>query len=253
MVKGSGDIGTPVLSEEKLIPLVRAGVALRLSRRGVRVRDIAKLLNVTPAAVSQYIKNRRGSTDLSALKSQHIQELLDSFADRLFSRLDAGPEVVRTAELLEAAHQLMSVGGARQRVTASAFRRGRGKDIELLRRRLRLELSAAERYLELANRVSNDYFKLLLRLIASDSLRHGDVVSQLASWLESDRSPTVDQPDRELLKSMLSIEDSANEAKLEETVQLNDPLAKILLKWVDMDEAKHGAIVTKILGLHAAK
>ena len=49
-----------VKNQERMIPLLRAWVAKRLTKQGFRVRDIASVLNITPAAVTQYVKGRRG-------------------------------------------------------------------------------------------------------------------------------------------------------------------------------------------------
>lgn len=125
----------------------------------------------------------------------------------------------------------------------------RNESLELLRAGLELELTAAEKYLELANRTSDDHTKLLLRMIASDSIRHGDVVSQIISWLEGGSQSAIVTPDESLLRGMLSIEDSANEASLKDNVEVDHPVARLLLEWIDIDEKKHEKIVSKMLGL----
>jgi hypothetical protein len=46
-------------------------------------------------------------------------------------------------------------------------------------------LNAAQKCDDLANRARDEYTRLLLRMVASDSIRHADIVSQMISWLES--------------------------------------------------------------------
>ena len=121
--------------------------------------------------------------------------------------------------------------------------------MELLGSRLRLELDAAEKYLELANRASDNYTKLLLRMIAADSIRHGDVISQLMSWLEAGGRMEGSIPDEALLKSMLAIEDSAGEASLTREVEVDHPVARLLLRWIDIDEGKHEKMVNGLVSL----
>jgi hypothetical protein len=125
----------------------------------------------------------------------------------------------------------------------------RNASLELLRERLQLELSAAEKYLELANKTADDHTKLLLRMIASDSIKHADVVSQVISWLEADSRRGFELPGKQLLESMLAMEDSAKEASLRDGIKVDHPVARLLLEWIDMDEAKHGKMVTKMLAL----
>ena len=82
-------------------------------------------------------------------------------------------------------------------------------------------------------------------MIASDSIRHADVVSQVISWLEAESEAGFELPGEELLKSMLALEDSANEANLRESIKVDHPVARLLLEWIDMDEAKHGKMVAR--------
>lgn len=84
-------------------------------------------------------------------------------------------------------------------------------------------------------------------MIAADSIRHGDVVSQLISWLEAGSESDIVLPNETLLHSMLSIEDSANEVSLSESVQVDHPVARLLLEWIDIDEGKHERIMGKML------
>jgi hypothetical protein len=86
-------------------------------------------------------------------------------------------------------------------------------------------------------------------MIASDSIKHGDVVSQIISWLEAGNESSFELPSQALLESMLSIEDSANEENLKKSVEVGHPVARILLEWIDTDEAKHGKMVSRILAL----
>ncbi len=124
------------------------------------------------------------------------------------------------------------------------------ESLKLLRERLELELTAAEKYLELSNKTSDEHTKLLLRLIASDSIKHGDVVSQIISWLEIEGGTRRFQaPDHSVLEQMVSLEDTASEVNLRKSVKTAHPVARLLLEWIDMDEEKHERIVNKILKL----
>ena len=88
-----------------------------------------------------------------------------------------------------------------------------------------MELTAARKYLELANRTSDEHTKLLLRLIASDSIKHGDIVSQIMSWLEIGREREFQAPNYALLEQMISLEDSANEVNLRKSIRTGHPIS----------------------------
>jgi uncharacterized protein len=237
---------TGVRSEERLIPIIRAALAEKLAAEGFHVKDIAGALNVTPAAVTQYLKRRRG-TNLLAVGS--IDYLIEPLAEKVAKSVRAGTGGIRTVELLETARQVMVINAGRQITARESEGPERNESLELLRERLRLELTAAESYLELANKAGDDHTKLLLRMIASDSIRHGDVVSQVISWLESDSQKGFQVPGEQLLRSMLALEGSANEANLRESIRVDHPIARLLLEWIDMDEAKHGKMVVRMLAM----
>src|ERR1035437_5077716 len=61
-------------SEEKLIPVIRARLAEKLVKEGFRPKDAGAALNVTQAAVTQYLKGKRGG-NMAALNS--IDHLID--------------------------------------------------------------------------------------------------------------------------------------------------------------------------------
>jgi uncharacterized protein len=243
-------------NEEKLIPIVRARLAERLAHDGLRVRDISRALNVTPAAVTQYLSRKRGrgggATGLEEVSSTSIDEIINPIALKLARRVSSGLGGIEIAELLDAVRQVMvisSMGGLALRpMTGSSSELD--EPLALLRQRLQLELKAAEKYLWLANKCKDDYTKLLLRMIASDSIKHGDVVSQIISWMEAGGSDSeFALPGQDLLENMLSLEDSAQEVSLRGAVKVNHPVARLLLEWIDMDEGKHGRLVGKMVKL----
>lgn len=237
------------VSEERLIPMIRARLAKRLEHQGFKTSEIARALKVTQPAVTQYLKGRRGGA------SQEFG-VADSFvgplAERLAERIRAGLGV-ETAEMLDTARQIITMKRGGRTVVRGETGSQNAKLLGLLGGRLRLELDAAEKYLELANRASDQYTKLLLRMIAADSIRHGDVVSQLMSWLEAGGRPNGSIPDESLLKSMLSIEDSAGEASLAKEVLVDHPVARLLLRWIDLDESKHEKMMSGLVALSSSR
>jgi uncharacterized protein len=242
--------GSPaVKSEERLIPTIRAALAKKMASEGFSGREIATSLRVTPAAVTQYLKRTRGNKRES---SAGVERLIEPLAEKAIKRTRSGLGPVKTLELLETAHQIMVMNTGRRIIQRSSKQSDRNASLDLLRERLQLELSAAEKYLELANKTNDDHTKLLLRMIASDSIRHGDVVSQVISWLEADSERESELPGKELLEGMLALEDSAKEASLHASINVDHPVARLLLEWIDMDEAKHGKMLTKILALDKA-
>src|SRR5437899_6862865 len=164
------------IKSENLIPVVRARLALSLRREGLRVKDIATALNTTPAAVVQYLKGKRGR--LVARPAQ-VDRTIDALAERVLQRARSGVrEGVRMPELMEAADQII-IASKGSKMLEETTQRQEKQIVEVLRQRLELELKASERCLESAVKFDDQYSKLLLRMIAADSMRHADVVSQI--------------------------------------------------------------------------
>ncbi len=231
---------------ENMIPVVRARLALALQREGLRVTEIASALNTTPAAVVQYLKGKRGR--LVSRPSQ-VDRTIDALAERILQRVRSGVrEGVRMPELMEAADQLI-IASRGSKMLEETPQKNEKQVLDVLRQRLELELRASERCLESAVKFDDQYSKLLLRMIAADSMRHADVVSQIISWTELPREPTLNVPKREFLDAILQIEDKAGEQSLKDTVKISHPVAKLLLEWIDADEKKHERIIGKMVRL----
>jgi hypothetical protein len=73
------------------------------------------------------------------------------------------------------------------------------------------------------------------------------------SWLEKGGRLEGSIPDESLLKGMLAIEDSAGEASLTKEVRVDHPVARLLLRWIDIDEGKHEKMVSSLVSLSAKR
>ena len=234
------------MNEETLIPIIRARLALKLHQQGLKVKEIASALNVTQPAVTQYIKGRRGS---AAVRLADLDRFVEPLADKLSGRNRMGLGGVELSELFETARQYITMSSGLPAQGKDRLPSSRHSTQDILRQRLELELTAAEKYLELANRTRDAYTKLLLRMISSDSIKHADVVSQLLSWIESGSGGQLGLPDEKLLKGLLAVEDKANESSLGKRIDVEHPVARLLLEWIDIDEDKHERILKRLLKL----
>ena len=235
-----------VKTQERMIPMLRAWVAKKLAKQGFRVRDIASVLNITPAAVTQYVKGRRGG-GLKVLN--RFGSVLDSLVEKAAKRIRSNLGPIEMAEVMDVIYQISAASSGQELLQSQSAEPEHREALKLLKERLQLELIAAQRCLELTNKINDEYSKLLLRMIASDSIRHADVVSQVISWLETGHPTAFQPPDLSFLESMLEIEDKAAESSLAEKIEIPHPVAKVLLKSIDMDEEKHERIVTELLRL----
>ena len=231
---------------ENVIPVVRARLALSLKRDGLRVTEIAAALNTSPAAVVQYLKGKRGRL---IVRPAQVDRTIDALADKVLQRVRSGVrEAVRMPELMEAADQII-IASKGNKMLEETTQKKEKQVVEVLRQRLELELKASERCLESAVKFDDQYSKLLLRMIAADSMRHADVVSQIISWTELPHELTLNVPRKEFLDAIMQIEDKAGEQSLIDTVKVSHPVARLLLEWIDIDEKKHERIISKMVHL----
>jgi predicted transcriptional regulator len=234
------------MRSENMIPVVRARLALSLRREGLRVKEIAAALDTTPAAVVQYLKGKRGRM---VARPAQVDRTIDALADKVLQRVRSGVrEGVRMPELMEAADQII-IASKGSRLLEETTQKREKQVVEVLRQRLELELRASERCLESAVKFDDQYSKLLLRMIAADSMRHADVVSQIISWTELPHELSLNVPRKEFLDAIMQIEDKAGEQSLRDTVKISHPVARLLLEWIDIDEKKHERIISKMVHL----
>jgi rubrerythrin len=202
------------------------------------------VLKVTPAAVTQYTKGRRGN---KLGRNQSHQQIIDALAEKAAQRIRSGTGSLELVELLDSAYQLLAASKGQRTLDTKLRSSARNEWMTILKDRLRLELNAAQKCLAIANRAHDEHSKLLMRMIASDSVRHADIVSQLMSWLETGHKLVFDPPDRAFVREMLVIEDKASESSLAKSIKLPPSVARLLLESIDMDEAKHERLLGRML------
>lgn len=64
-----------------VLPAIRAEMALRMKDEGISQAQIARILGVTPAAVNQYIKSKRGTVGQDTEVLKVIDDYLEEYKD----------------------------------------------------------------------------------------------------------------------------------------------------------------------------
>ncbi|MGZ4919029.1 MAG: transcriptional regulator [Halobacteriota archaeon] len=64
-----------------VLPAIRAEMAVRMKNEGISQAQIARILGVTPAAVTQYVKSKRGTAGQDAEVLEVIDNYLDEYKD----------------------------------------------------------------------------------------------------------------------------------------------------------------------------
>lgn len=154
---------------------------------GLSGRRAAELLGVTPSAVSQYLSGRRLRTLFPAFAARaEARRIARKVAERLGDLPTGRPAPPRL--LLEAAAGLAEKAGAAPegRDTGPAGERTL-PDRELvraLRQRVMGEQAAVSYCMHLAQKARDELTRAIFRQIASDSLRHAEIVASLATQID---------------------------------------------------------------------
>ncbi len=232
------------------VQIVQALVARELVEGfGLSERRAALLLGVVVSSISQYLSGKRlGPVLQQFLGDEEARAIARSTAQALVDG-EAGPKAV-----LEAAIRLAD--RPRGRAGADGPRRAKGGlDVELrrkvprwLRNRIAGEQNAVAECMRLAQRSRDELTRAVFRQIASDSLRHAEIVASLAAYL--DRGVTSSAPtgiSRADVEHLIARE---REAEATDEVRLGPELGGIMrVLWDSMesDERKHERLLQQLL------
>ena len=97
-----------------ILPAIKRGIAIELVSKGLKQKDIAKLLKVTEASISNYIKSKRAATiELNKIVDSEIkksaEKLLSAKEDNsnkiLVKELQRICKIIRDEKILCKAHK----------------------------------------------------------------------------------------------------------------------------------------------------
>jgi len=215
---------------------------------GLSERQTALLLGIVPSSVSQYLSGKRlGPTLSSYLSDEEALHIARSTAQKLMG----GSAGTRT--VLEAAISLgerasptssRSAHAGADRLSADLQRRVPG----WLRDRTTGEQNAVAECMRLAQRARDELTRALFRQIASDSLRHAEIVASLASYL--DRGVTTSGPTGITRADVDHLLRREHEAEATSDIDLGPKLGgmmRVLWDSMEADERKHELLLQKLL------
>jgi len=234
------------LKMEKILPPLRAVMArILVEQYGIRRREVAEILGISPQAVTQYLQGVRAPEALKMTRNKQVLGIIEDGCRKLASRR----RPLMQSELLDLAFQVSSILGKAE--VAEEFSQGveaREVLLELLRARLQEEQKAAELFMGLAVKMRNDLTRLLFRQIATDSIRHADIITAIISELERGDNIQPDLPSVRELEKLMQEEQAAHEKELQEVRErLSNEVISLLLDSIDADEAKHDMLLSKLI------
>ena len=225
-------------------------LAEELVERDFTQRDVARVLGITPSAVTLYARGRRGKKLADRIRSLRESSLIArELADQIAERKRRGEQVDEFPLILDAAYRIMRLVSQEPKREINMKRRD-DRHLELLRARIEQEQLAAQRNMTLAVATKDEITRILFRQIATDSMRHADTIGAVISYLQkpTQRRPVKDEVVQ--IEAMIREEENATEQPIK--IDGADSAVKLLLNSIDMDEEKHSRLLKGLLEIDRA-
>ena len=222
---------------EQILPAVRSLLAKELIQsHNVTKADASKILGISPAAVTQYTTNKRGSYADELGKNREVIPIIASLAEHFSNKKKKEGEMRRNMTIIETSENILAI------INNQGIKDKEKKmdpNTRILQNRVEAELREARTSLNMANKIEDGFGKLLFKGLASDSIRHAEIVSQVIRDQETVGSFKLDKQLKRYLKQMIQEEENASEQLMIKLVKTKHPAVHALLQSIDQDEMKH--------------
>jgi uncharacterized protein len=215
---------------------------------GLPERQAAALLGIVPSSVSQYLSGKRLGPQLARyLDNEEVRRIARQTAQQLMAT-PGGPRVVLEAAIALGALYNPASAPPKPGVVAATRTSVRREAPRWLRNRIAGEQNAVAECMRLAQRSRDELTRALFRQIASDSLRHAEIVASLAAYL--DRGVTSSVPTGITRADVEHLIEREHEAEETSGTDLGPDLGgvmRILWESMEADEQKHELLLQKLL------
>ncbi len=220
---------------ERVLSAVRALVARELVKRGYSVNETAKILRLTPAAVSMYLSGKRGGNLVDKLeKDERVMSVVRSHCDVIEDIVKrGGGESVDLTEIAK-----IVTGIITQKKTDVTIE-------EVIRGRIKIEQETATRAMTFSYKSRNPLVRSLFMQIAADSLRHAEILTAILDYLTGRlKADDLDISSDEL--ETLAGEEYSMREGIAELYNMGDPIVRALILSIELDEQKHYQLVKSL-------
>ena len=216
---------------------------------GVSTRRAAQLLGIAPSAVSMYLRGKRRVLLLDDLGGRPE---LSVIAHRAASSLAGSRHGAKTSAkvVLEAALEVASKGESPKSPgeTGPAAARIDRRAVRRLHARVAAEQEAVAGCMQLAQKARDELTRAIFRQIASDSLRHAEIVASLAVYLEAGTNRSLASGiDRADVEGLIRQEHEAEGEGIGSSELGLGGVMKLLVQSMSDDEKKHDRLLQGLL------
>jgi len=234
---------------EEIVSGIRAILAMKLVKvHGFSRKRVAEVLGMSQPTITLYLSKRRASSSARRImENEAARRYLDELIEKILSRgmltegelYDAAFNIRRSLEVSEGVEVVPSkVSGEAARI------------LEFLRRRVQAEQESAEEFMRAAINLRDDLARMIFRALASDCLRHADILMTLISAIERGGAVDISQLRRVDVESLLRKEEEAHIGGLGEVEKLlPEGFSTLLVEFIKSDEEKHSKVLRRIMGM----
>jgi uncharacterized protein len=232
------------------VQVVQALVARELVEGlGLPERRAAHLLGLVPSSVSQYLSGKRLGPVLSEyLGDLGARRVARGAAEKLVAGGN-GPQVILEAAIEFSDLSARSPSTVRTRGSGGLSPELHRQVPRWLRERIAGEQNAVAECMRLAQRSRDELTRAVFRQIASDSLRHAEIVASLTAYL--DRGVVSSPPtgiSRDDVEHLIRREHEAEETSRVDLGPKLGGMMRILWDSMEADEQKHEHLLQLLLG-----
>ncbi len=242
----------PEFAPATYVQLTQALVAHELVHSfGSSEREAAELVGLVPSAVSQYLSGKRLRPQLAKIGAREdARRIARGIAQELLA--SDHPREYFPGLVLEGAREIAGGGAARRSLGAPAPTHApepvNREVVSFLSRRVALEHTAVADCMRLAQKSRDELTRAIFRQIASDSLRHAEIVASLASYLDRGLSATAATGvTRSDIARLIRKERVAEAGTVPGLSQRLGGVMALLWESMESDERKHETLLQHLL------
>lgn len=238
----------PQLAIEGILAAVRFLLSKELLNSGLTQKEVSEVLNITPAAVTLYLSGKRGRKIGEMLeRSKDASLIIKELVTQMVERRQRGVVVDEFPLILDAAYRIMRITSS-EGLQVQPRHKVKQDVVDAIRSRINQEQLAAQRNMTLAVSSKDEIAKMIFRQIATDSLRHGDILSSIINYLGKSYTRKTSKEEIMEIEAMIRDEESATEREI--NIVDADPAVRLLLSSIDMDERKHRRLLKGLLKIY---
>ena len=234
-----------------ILNATRTAIAVQLVKELEKSNnDVSVALGITPSAVSQYVKGKRGaSLRKSASDLKGFDKAVKDTAVTVAGLMEIKEYERCQGAIIKMAQDL--VGFPSENETG-----GPPKDTHssmevktILSERIKKEHDSAMYFLGFAQNTGNYFARILFRQIATDSLRHADIVQVLLERVDKPRPAEHRKIPMEIVDKLLEKAKEHKETSINEIKGRLGPEASLLIESIEMDDKEQIVLLKKFKNL----